>query len=108
MDGNKMVGFVTMITDRVFYGYVPLLEVLPAYQGKGIGSTLISRMKQTGHYLYAIDLICDHSNVAMYERNGFRKSNGMILRNYQNQCAPRTLDRQGETPEPHVADPDEL
>ena len=107
IDQHKMVGFVTMITDKVFYGFVPLLEVLPAYQGKGIGSTLITLMKQTGHYLYAIDLVCDDAKVALYERNGFRKSNGMMLRNYQNQCAASTLARPGETATPRFAGTDE-
>lgn len=96
-----------MITDKVFYGYVPLLEVIPAYQGKGIGTRLITLMRQTGHYLYAMDLVCDDAHVAMYEKNGFRKSNGMIMRNYQHQSALGGCSQSGEAPEPNISGPDD-
>ena len=59
--GNRLVGFANMITDNTFYGYIPLIEVLPEYQNQGIGTTLIHLMKESGRHLYAIDLICDRN-----------------------------------------------
>ena len=41
---GQVVGFINAISDGVLVAYVPLLEVLPAYQGQGIGATLVNRM----------------------------------------------------------------
>ena len=37
-ESEQVVGFVTAISDGVLSAYIPLLEVLPAYQERGIGS----------------------------------------------------------------------
>ena len=34
-DAGRVVGFVTAISDGVLSAYIPLLEVLPEYQGAG-------------------------------------------------------------------------
>ncbi len=79
---RNVVGFVTALSDGVLSAYLPLLEVLPAYQHKGIGSELVSRMlKQLGD-LYMIDLSCDEDMQPFYEKFGMHKSHGMMLRNY--------------------------
>ena len=36
---DNVVGFITAISDGVLSAYIPLLEVLPAYQGQGIHRT---------------------------------------------------------------------
>ena len=41
---GDVVGFITAISDGVLCAYIPLLEVLPAYQGGGIGQELTRRM----------------------------------------------------------------
>ena len=43
-DTNNVVGFINAIADKVLTAYIPLLEVLPEYHGKGIGEELVSRM----------------------------------------------------------------
>ena len=43
-DSGAVVGFITAISDGVSAAYIPHLEVLPAYQGQGIGSELVRRM----------------------------------------------------------------
>ncbi len=35
---DKVVGFVTAISDRILSAYIPLLEVLSNYQRRGIGT----------------------------------------------------------------------
>ena len=32
---GQVVGFINAITDKTLMAFIPLLEVLPAYQGKG-------------------------------------------------------------------------
>jgi len=36
-DSGAVVGFITAISDRVLSAYIPFLEVLPEYRGRGIG-----------------------------------------------------------------------
>jgi ribosomal protein S18 acetylase RimI-like enzyme len=82
---GHVVGFITAISDGVSCAYIPHLEVLPAYQGQGIGSELVQRMLVRLRHLYMIDLICDIDVQPFYERLGMRPFTGMILRNYDRQ-----------------------
>jgi ribosomal protein S18 acetylase RimI-like enzyme len=80
-----VVGFVTSVSDGVSAAYIPHLEVLPAYQKRGIGSELVRRLlNQLGH-LYMIDLVCDPELQQYYERFGMTAITGMVLRNYERQ-----------------------
>ncbi len=82
---SAVVGFITAISDGVSCAYIPHLEVLPAYQGRGIGSELVRRMLEQLRHLYMIDLICDTNVQPFYARRGMQPSTGMILRNYDRQ-----------------------
>lgn len=86
---GHVVGFVTAISDGVLCAYIPLLEVLPAYQAQGIGSELLRRLLLELDGLYAIDLMCDAELQPFYERLGFQRSQGMIRRCYENQSGRR-------------------
>ena len=88
---GQVVGYITAITDHVLAAYIPHLEVLPTHQGSGIGRALVERMVEKLGDLYMIDLVCDPDVVPFYERLGFRKTNGMFVRNY---------DRQSGNPQP--------
>lgn len=90
-DGPKCVGFINALSDGVFYASIPLLEVLPAYQGKGIGKELLRRMSETLKRMYAIDLVCDEPLAAFYGKNGFSRGVGMMMRRYENQGARNTF-----------------
>jgi ribosomal protein S18 acetylase RimI-like enzyme len=87
LDNNRCVGFVNALSDGIFYSYIPLLEVLPEYQGKGIGTELIRRMMETLDAMYAIDIVCDESVAPFYLNKGFARCVGIIKRNYANQGA---------------------
>jgi ribosomal protein S18 acetylase RimI-like enzyme len=77
-----VVGFVTAISDGVLSAYIPLLEVLPEYQGRGIGAELVRRLLDRLGGLYMVDLCCDEDVVGFYERLGLaRWDAGMGLRN---------------------------
>lgn len=80
--GDRVVGFVTAISDGALAAYMPLLEVLPEYQGRGIGSELVRRMLDILHAHYMIDVVCDAELVPFYERFGLRPARAMVIRNY--------------------------
>jgi ribosomal protein S18 acetylase RimI-like enzyme len=79
-DAERVVGFVTALTDGVLTGFIPLLEVLPAYQGRGIGRELMTRMLAQLVHLPNIDLLCDPDVVPFYERFGMTPVTGMVIR----------------------------
>lgn len=82
---NKVVGFITAISDGILSAYIPLLEVLPDYKNQGIGKELIRLMLEELGEIYMIDLMCDENLQSYYETFGMFKSTGMIIRNYQSQ-----------------------
>lgn len=82
---GRVVGFITAVSDGVLSAYIPFLEVLPGYQGAGIGRELVRRMTGELNHLYMIDVCCDDDVVPFYERFGMHRTNGMILRNYSRQ-----------------------
>src|SRR5215212_1754434 len=67
-----IVGFITAISDGVSCAYIPHLEVLPAYQGRGIGSELVRQMLERLRQIYMIDLICDANVQPFYARLGMQ------------------------------------
>lgn len=82
---GNVVGFVTAVTDKTLFAYIPLLEVLPEYRGRGIGTELTRRMMAMLEELYAVDLLCDAELQPFYERLGMLKATGMMRRNYRRQ-----------------------
>ncbi|MBK8051295.1 MAG: GNAT family N-acetyltransferase [Anaerolineales bacterium] len=83
---GRVVGFITAISDGVLSAYIPLLEVLPDYQGQGIGEELVRRMLARLRDLYMVDLLCDPDLQPFYARAGMRPATGMLLRNYDRQA----------------------
>lgn len=62
---NQVVGFINAISDGVLTAYIPLLEVLPAYKERGIGSELVKLMLNECKDLYMVD-ICHDEELAPY------------------------------------------
>lgn len=79
-DGDRLVGFVTAVSDGVLAAFIPLLEVLPDYRGRGIGSELVRRMLDLLEGLYSVDLVCDEDLVPFYERFGLHRWTSMVRR----------------------------
>ena len=90
-ESGAVVGFITAISDGVSCAYIPHLEVLPAYQGQGIGSELVRRMLARLRQLYMVDLICDEDVQPFYERLGMRRYTGMLVRNYDRQSSEASV-----------------
>lgn len=84
-DTDRVVGYITAITDGVLAAYIPHLEVLPDFQGRGIGSELVRRMLAQLEGFYMVDLICDSELQPFYARFGMKPYSGMIVRNYERQ-----------------------
>lgn len=84
-DERRVVGFGNAISDGVLSAYIPLLEVLPDWQGKGIGTRLIEVLCSELDHLYMVDLICDAELKPFYEPFGFTPLTGMAKRYYDNQ-----------------------
>lgn len=89
---QAVVGFITAISDGVLSAYIPLLEVLPAWRGQGIGSELTRRMLAQVAHLYMVDVICDADVQPFYERLGMMPYTSMIARNYAQQAGAVTED----------------
>jgi GNAT superfamily N-acetyltransferase len=89
-DIGRVVGFITAITDHVQAAFIPLLEVLPAYRGRGIGSTLVSKMLEKLKGIPAVDLTCDADVQQFYTRFGMVPSVGMVLRENSSRPARTT------------------
>ncbi len=82
---NRIVGFATAISDGTLAAAIPLLEVLPAYQGRGIGTELLRRILDATAGLYMTDLTCDPDSVGFYQRFGLDRAAAMIRRSYHAQ-----------------------
>ncbi|WP_202127664.1 GNAT family N-acetyltransferase [Clostridium sp. C8-1-8] len=82
---NNVIGFINAISDNTLCSYIPLLEVLPRYKSKGIGTELVRLMLDSLKDFYMIDLLCDDDMVSFYKKFDMFKSSGMIIRNYKKQ-----------------------
>jgi GNAT superfamily N-acetyltransferase len=81
-EGGQVVGFVTAIADGVRGAFIPLLEVLPDWRGRGVGTALMRAMLARLDDYSAIDLTCDPELQPFYARLGLQPSVGMCLRAY--------------------------
>ena len=81
---DKVVGFVTALSDGINSSFIPLLEVLPTYEKQGIGTALIHKILQKLDAISNVDLTCDTGMQSFYERFSMLKSSGMVLRKYLN------------------------
>ena len=77
---SMVVGFVAALTDGVQGAFITLLEVLPAYQERGIGHELMTRMLRRLSDIQTIELMCDPGLIPFYSRFGMKPSSGMVLR----------------------------
>lgn len=82
---NRLVGYITALTDNVLSAYIPFLEVEKSYQEQGIGKTLVNKILEQLTHLYMIDLVCDEEIAGFYKEAGFQSWHAMIRRNYENQ-----------------------
>ena len=71
--------------DGVLSAYLPLLEVLPAYRGRGIGSELVRRVLSALGDLYMVDVTCEADVLPFYRALGPSPATGASVRRYPRQ-----------------------
>lgn len=79
-EGERLIGFATAVSDGALFAYVPMVEVVSDRRGEGIGTALVRFLVGRFEDLYGVDLCCDDDVVPFYERLGFSRVNGMVLR----------------------------
>jgi GNAT superfamily N-acetyltransferase len=82
---GDVVGFASAIGDGANVAFISLLEVLPAWQGRGIGRELMRRMLSRLGDRYSIDLGCDEGLVPFYTELGLTPGRSMVWRNRADQ-----------------------
>ena len=85
IEENRIVGFINVISDGVLSAYIPLLEVVDAYKGQGIGTRLVEKVIEATRDLYMIDVACDDDVVPFYAKFDMMRGNAMSVRNYGRQ-----------------------
>jgi ribosomal protein S18 acetylase RimI-like enzyme len=81
IDADAVVGYATAISDGALSAFIPLLEVLPAYQHQGIATELVRRLLAQLDHLYMVDVCCDADLEPFYQRLGFNNlDRGMGMR----------------------------
>lgn len=80
-----VIGFINAVSDGVLSAYIPLLEVLPGFQHRKIGTELVRRMIDKLKDFYMVDLICDDDLRPFYKRFGMEPFGGMVIRNFERQ-----------------------
>ncbi len=85
LEDDRVVGFITAISDGILAAYIPFLEVLPKFQSQGIGRELVRQMLERLSSFYMIDLLCDENMKGFYAKCGMLEAGGMIIRNYKRQ-----------------------
>lgn len=79
---NNVVGFVNVLSDKLQFAFIPMLEVLPNFQNKGIGSKLMEIILSNLEHIDCVDLTCDPELQPFYERFKLLRSRGMVIRRY--------------------------
>jgi GNAT superfamily N-acetyltransferase len=77
-DGKTLVGLGNAISDGHLVVYYPHLLVLPAYQGRGVGRGIMSRLKQRYQGFHQHMLVAEATAVEFYERMGFVRAGKTI------------------------------
>ena len=84
-DSKQVLAFINCISDGILSCYIPLLEVLPEFQGQGFGGQLVQFIKEECQEFYGLDILCDPELIPFYSQFGFKKASGVLSRNYQAQ-----------------------
>ena len=73
-DGDRLAGMVCAMDDGIMNAYVHYLLVDPAYQGRGVGRTLMEMIKEKYRDYLRIALIAYTEELEFYTRCGFVRS----------------------------------
>jgi len=88
---NAVVGFINCVSDGVLTAYIPLLEVLPEYQGHGIGKRLVQLILDEAKDLYMIDIGHDEEKTGFYAQFKPHTLTMSCFRNYHAQSGKAAI-----------------
>ena len=71
---NKVVGLGNAISDGHLVVYFPHLLIHPDYQGKGIGTLIIDKLKEKYNGFHQQMLTADNDAIDFYTKKGFDKA----------------------------------
>ena len=72
-DQDQIVGFGRTVDDGKYYGMIVDLVVDPAYQGKGIGSTILRQLREEMEGFRIIALTAASGKEAFYLKQGWKR-----------------------------------
>ena len=78
-EGNRLVGFVRVITDGIYRALIDDVVVAESKRGTGIGSELMQQIVERLAEVEEVFLRCGEQVVPFYERHHFERSNGVIM-----------------------------
>ena len=71
-DGDRLAGLIRGLDDGAWQAVIDCLLVDPAYQGRGVGSTLLEMLlEEYRDFLYVSVTPEEKKNVSFYEQRGF-------------------------------------
>ena len=70
---GRLVGFARLLSDGAVIAYINNLAVHPAYQGRGIGKSLLASLIEAAGNVRSMFLYTDTAD-ALYQRKGFCRS----------------------------------
>ena len=73
-DGDRLIGLSNAISDGHLVVYYPHLLVHPAYQRRGIGSALMSRLMSMYEGFHQHILVADGEAIHFYSKLGFERA----------------------------------
>lgn len=82
---DEVVGMGRLVGDGVMYWYLQEIVVLPEYQGKGIGTSIVNYLLEyiknntEKDTFTCVGLTAAEGKESFYERFGFQKSRGMNI-----------------------------
>jgi GNAT superfamily N-acetyltransferase len=78
-DGERLVGFVRMLSDGHLAAYVEDVMVHQDYRRSGVGDRIMSRLLREIKRSANVSLFCERPVARFYERNGFRATSYVLM-----------------------------
>lgn len=72
--GKRLIGLGNAISDGFLVVYYPHLIVHPKYQGKGVGSEILKRLRKKYEGFHQHMLVADGRAIDFYKKSGFERA----------------------------------
>ena len=92
MDGARLIGASRAITDGEYHGLIYDVAVLPEYQGRGIGQSMLQQLLERLP-VWRVMLVADEEVQGFYRKAGFEGYPGVMARLDWNRLTDAASDR---------------